>query len=374
MEDLSILWRHSRAEIEVSRFSVEGACSTLVEGYFRLFAQLLYFLRHNTSCNSWFTFIAIAGKRFLRLVVQTLVTLPFESLCLQLVHQSLVLKCLRLDHCSLRLDYPTTVDCILFSATADKSIHAGLHVRIFVHVGFHVREAVHISSVQLLQQLKYISSSFLRQISTVYICTLRRNISNTITAYRNGPAVCLWKFGLQCPASPLLPPRKVPLEDLIYTSCTDPIPQPAAARTPRLHQPLAVTHLFYAYVRKATNTEFNVVVLGRDLILYWPLILSILSVDCIPTAECASTICNVLQQFVQQLFAQLLSFLRHNTSRNSWFTFIAIAGKRCLRLVVQTLVMIPFESLCLQLVHQSLVLKCLRLDHCSLRLDYPTTG
>ncbi|KZV47083.1 hypothetical protein F511_07870 [Dorcoceras hygrometricum] len=61
--------------------------------------------------------------------------------------------------------------------------------------------------------------------------------------------------------------KKVPLEDLIYTSCTDPIPQPAAARTPRLHQPSAVTHLFYAYVRKATNTEFNVVVLGRDLIL-----------------------------------------------------------------------------------------------------------
>ncbi|KZV25053.1 hypothetical protein F511_14645 [Dorcoceras hygrometricum] len=61
-------------------------------------------------------------------------------------------------------------------------------------------------------------------------------------------------------------PRKVPLEDLIYTSCTDPIPQPAAARTPRLHQPSAVTHLFYAYVRKATDTEFNVFVLGRDLI------------------------------------------------------------------------------------------------------------
>ncbi|KZV50095.1 flagellar associated protein 253 [Dorcoceras hygrometricum] len=60
---------------------------------------------------------------------------------------------------------------------------------------------------------------------------------------------------------------KVPLEDLLFTSCTDPIPQPAAARTPRLHQPSAVTHLFYAYVRKVTNTEFNVVVLGRDLIL-----------------------------------------------------------------------------------------------------------
>ncbi|KZV16464.1 hypothetical protein F511_10076 [Dorcoceras hygrometricum] len=28
---------------------------------------------------------------------------------------------------------------------------------------------------------------------------------------------------------------KDPLEDLIYTSCTDPIQQPAAARTPRLY-------------------------------------------------------------------------------------------------------------------------------------------
>ncbi|KZV45389.1 hypothetical protein F511_05553 [Dorcoceras hygrometricum] len=44
---------------------------------------------------------------------QLVVTIPFESLCLQLVHQSLVLKCLRLDHCRLRLDYPTTAGSIL---------------------------------------------------------------------------------------------------------------------------------------------------------------------------------------------------------------------------------------------------------------------
>ncbi|KZV36666.1 hypothetical protein F511_39464 [Dorcoceras hygrometricum] len=25
--------------------------------------------------------------------------------------------------------------------------------------------------------------------------------------------ICFWKFGLQCPTSPLLPPRKDPLED-----------------------------------------------------------------------------------------------------------------------------------------------------------------
>ncbi|KZV14060.1 hypothetical protein F511_44504 [Dorcoceras hygrometricum] len=47
-------------------------------------------------------------------------------------------------------------------------------------------------------------------------------------------------FRYKYPTSPLLPPRKVPLEDLIYTSCTDPIRQPAATRTPRLHQPSAV--------------------------------------------------------------------------------------------------------------------------------------
>ncbi|KZV46439.1 zingipain-2-like [Dorcoceras hygrometricum] len=50
-------------------------------------------------------------------------------------------------------------------------------------------------------------------------------------------------FGPQCPTSPLLPPRKDPLEDLIYTMHTDPIPQPAAARTPRLYQPTAVHSL-----------------------------------------------------------------------------------------------------------------------------------
>ncbi|KZV43910.1 hypothetical protein F511_11718 [Dorcoceras hygrometricum] len=64
---------------------------------------------------------------------------------------------------------------------------------------------------------------------------------------------------------------------------------------------------------------------------------------------------NVLQQFVQQLFAQMLPFLRHNTSRNSWFTFIAIAGKRFLRLVVQTLVLKPGDMMCLRLVVQLVV-------------------
>ncbi|KZV40343.1 hypothetical protein F511_14913 [Dorcoceras hygrometricum] len=72
----------------------------------------------------------------------------------------------------------------------------------------------------------------------------------------------------------------------LVTTCSqsDPIPQPAAARTPRLHQPSAVTHLFYAYVRKATNTEFNIVVLGRDLILAFCHIVSATAEPCLPAA------------------------------------------------------------------------------------------
>ncbi|KZV53556.1 hypothetical protein F511_27105 [Dorcoceras hygrometricum] len=45
--------------------------------------------------------------------------------------------------------------------------------------------------------------------------------------------------------------RKVPLEYLIYTSCTDPIPQTAAVRTPRLHQPSAV------YIRTCLTSLFK---------------------------------------------------------------------------------------------------------------------
>ncbi|KZT76607.1 hypothetical protein F511_46366 [Dorcoceras hygrometricum] len=54
-------------------------------------------------------------------------------------------------------------------------------------------------------------------------------------------AICFWKFGPQCPTSPLLPPRKDPLEDLILqlvyrpdpttSSCDvgDPDPPPGQA-------------------------------------------------------------------------------------------------------------------------------------------------
>ncbi|KZV46600.1 pentatricopeptide repeat-containing protein-like [Dorcoceras hygrometricum] len=54
---------------------------------------------------------------------------------------------------------------------------------------------------------------------------------------------------------------KVPLEDLIYTSCTDPIPQPAAARTPTLHQPSAFTHLFYVY--EGSTRRFDLYIVYR---------------------------------------------------------------------------------------------------------------
>ncbi|KZV33704.1 hypothetical protein F511_29261 [Dorcoceras hygrometricum] len=57
--------------------------------------------------------------------------------------------------------------------------------------------------------------------------------------------------------------RKVPLEDESPSLA----PGELISST-NTHQPqLCVTHLFYAYVRKATNTEFNIFVLGRDLIM-----------------------------------------------------------------------------------------------------------
>ncbi|KZV43273.1 hypothetical protein F511_37414 [Dorcoceras hygrometricum] len=103
--------------------------------------------------------------------------------------------------------------------------------------------------------------------------------------------------------------RKVPREDLIYTSCTDPIQQPAAARTPRLHQPSAVTHLFYAYVRKATNTEFNIFVLGRDLIL--------LATD--PAKHCSHRL-NAYQQLFYSRLRQLL-----NTASSNRYDDVTVA-------------------------------------------------
>ncbi|KZV32061.1 hypothetical protein F511_28801 [Dorcoceras hygrometricum] len=87
---------------------------------------------------------------------------------------------------------------------------------------------------------------------------------------------------------------------------------------------------------------------------------SLIASECIP-ADCSTAV------------RSAVGFLSHNTSRNSWFTFIAIAGKRCSRLVVQTLVLKPGEMMCLRLVVQ-LVRSCwffsLRLVH--LLLSAPT--
>ncbi|KZV20917.1 TMV resistance protein N-like [Dorcoceras hygrometricum] len=60
---------------------------------------------------------------------------------------------------------------------------------------------------------------------------------------------------------------KVPLEEFDpQTQSPSLAPGELLDFTPALG---CVSHLFYAYVRKATNTEFNVFVLGRDLILHF---------------------------------------------------------------------------------------------------------
>ncbi|KZV48858.1 hypothetical protein F511_16665 [Dorcoceras hygrometricum] len=107
--------------------------------------------------------------------------------------------------------------------------------------------------------------------------------------------ICFWKFGPQCPMSPLLPPRKDPLleyfDDYRPSSNTHPHKQHlyGLLATTNAHQP----QLKFARLNLSIDS-------------------SILSVDCVEWL-------NVLQQVVQQLFAQLLSFLCHNTSRNSCF-------------------------------------------------------
>ncbi|KZV23878.1 retinoblastoma-related protein [Dorcoceras hygrometricum] len=69
-------------------------------------------------------------------------------------------------------------------------------------------------------------------------------------------------------------------------------------------------------VSKDFSTATNLCPTGAESLKKYdtqqPLILSILSVDCVEWL-------NILQQIVQQLFAQLLSFLCHNTLRNSCF-------------------------------------------------------
>ncbi|KZV29752.1 plant intracell Ras-group-related LRR protein 6 [Dorcoceras hygrometricum] len=106
--------------------------------------------------------------------------------------------------------------------------------------------------------------------------------------------------------------------------------------------------------------KFNVIVLGRDLFVKWVLIHSLNNLA--QLTKCASeSVCEILQSDCSTAVCSAVDFLSHNTSRNSWFTFIAISGKRCSRLVVQTLVLKPGEMMCLRLVVQLVVTICLQM-------------
>ncbi|KZV19947.1 hypothetical protein F511_30671 [Dorcoceras hygrometricum] len=131
--------------------------------------------------------------------------------------------------------------------------------------------------------------------------------------------VCFWKFGPQCPTSPLLPPLKDPLEDLILQLVYRPDP---------------------------TTSSCNL----HDLIS--AIDSSILSVDCVPTAERHFYFATVQTSLVFTLL--LKSSLRLDLCdwmhSNSWFIVSHDWMCCCLRLVVQLVV-----TKCLQLVVQSLV-------------------
>ncbi|KZV49226.1 hypothetical protein F511_38044 [Dorcoceras hygrometricum] len=97
-----------------------------------------------------------------------------------------------------------------------------------------------------------------------------------------------------------------PLEDLIYTSCTDPIQQPAAARTPRLYtsprlcQSL-VLRLFHSRITVLCSTADSADVKVADNLLYQLLIL---------TSYCSSwSIFPLALQLVDVIF--FLSFDQH---------------------------------------------------------------
>ncbi|KZV55825.1 putative WRKY transcription factor 65 [Dorcoceras hygrometricum] len=65
----------------------------------------------------------------------------------------------------------------------------------------------------------------------------------------NTQAICFWKFGPQCPTSPLLPPRKVPLEDFDgYSTSTNTHPHKQ-----HLYGPLAPTKAFNRYADVITT-------------------------------------------------------------------------------------------------------------------------
>ncbi|KZV43773.1 galactosyltransferase-like protein [Dorcoceras hygrometricum] len=112
--------------------------------------------------------------------------------------------------------------------------------------------------------------------------------------------------------------RKVPLEEFDpQTQSTSLAPGELLDFTPALG---CVTHLFYAYVRKATDTEFNVFVLGRDLILYFGFVIHSLSnfahlskyaseSVCVRFYSERSTLCSRLPSAVGHIWLQLLVLL-----------------------------------------------------------------
>ncbi|KZV07037.1 palmitoyl-protein thioesterase 1-like [Dorcoceras hygrometricum] len=73
--------------------------------------------------------------------------------------------------------------------------------------------------------------------------------------------VCFWKFGPQCPTSPLLPPRKAPLEDF------DGYRQSANTNPHKQHLYGLLDSTMHTSRNYVTNYihKFNVIVLGRDL-------------------------------------------------------------------------------------------------------------
>ncbi|KZV45448.1 hypothetical protein F511_34798 [Dorcoceras hygrometricum] len=84
--------------------------------------------------------------------------------------------------------------------------------------------------------------------------------------------ICFWKFGPQCPTSPLLPPRKAPLEDFdgYRTSAnTHPHKQHLYGLLDSTSPRLFTWNLFYVSVQRLHTHEFYVIVLGRKLIVNW---------------------------------------------------------------------------------------------------------
>ncbi|KZV55800.1 putative sugar phosphate/phosphate translocator-like [Dorcoceras hygrometricum] len=73
--------------------------------------------------------------------------------------------------------------------------------------------------------------------------------------------ICFWKFGPQCPTSPLLPPRKDPLEDFDLYNTYRPNPATSSCENSWTSQMHTSRNCVTNYIHK-----FNVIVLGRDML------------------------------------------------------------------------------------------------------------